>query len=138
MNIYIYIYVYIYIYNIFSVHIPVLASEPRQFRMESFLVGFFQDCQPPGIPALVHRALKDLQQGSQLKRAPYRIYTDLYKDFCNNSIFNCPLKGIGVRDIIINLGDFSFLWEVFHWTRIELSSKSCVFRGRELRLEADS
>ena len=28
--------------------------------------------------------------------------------------------------------------EVFHWMRIEISSRSCVFRGRELRFGADS
>ena len=36
---------------------------------------------------------------------------------------------------------FDFLFgvrEVFGWMRIEISSKSCVFRGRELRFGADS
>ena len=54
-------------------------------------------------------------------------------------VHNCPLKGIGVRDIIIMLGDFSFFFvAVFHWMRIEISRNLCVFRGRDVGFGADS
>ena len=53
-------------------------------------------------------------------------------------IYNCPLKGIGVKDIIIIFSIFWGVREVFHWMRIEISSGSCVFRGRGLRFGADS
>ena len=57
---------------------------------------------------------------------------DSYKGFYKGFLHNCPLKGIGVRDIIIILGDFMFFSSsVFHWMRIDISRNVGVFRGRE-------
>ena len=57
---------------------------------------------------------------------------------CLRLLHNSPLKRMGVRDIIIILGDFSFFVAVFHWMRIEISRKFGVFRGREDGFGADS
>ena len=51
------------------------------------------------------------------------------------SIFNFPGGAASQFQFFMH---FSFFGEVFHWMRIGISSRSCVFRGRELRFGADS
>ena len=63
---------------------------------------------------------------------------DLSSSMSMLNIHNCPLKGIGVRHFYVFFSGFLGGWEVFGWMRIEISSRSCVFRGRELRFGADS